>query len=518
MQSHLPLKQANKSFSFPNSDRWHFPNNIRHSAILGVLFTSCISCQNLTLTEHQKAHIISVNSRSLAEEQGSRKNTINLEDSNLQVKIDIDELGREFRKSRSKTKEILIFVHGGLISTNTGIESAVNKIERLKQRPDIFPVLVTWNSGFLSSLTQHLIYEVNGINYSLKGWHFKTFGLGPIIAPYNLVTDLAGGIAEAPRTTVNAFTKTSQNWDPAYNAWPDAFPSRQRYRHEIEKISPDNANPESNGFTVFSGNTTRFPIQLGTEYKTGVSAAIGASHIVSAPIKIGLSPIYEGLGRPAWQNMQRRASTLVHWSPSFITPSNGYKEKNDNRTDGVFCQVLKEIAQWKKANPGVKVTVAGHSMGTIVLNEAIREINAGNIELKIDKIIYMAAACSLRDFSQGAGAYIEKNKHCKAYNLCLHPKREISEYQPFRYIPACYAGSLLVWIDEFFESPRDFLGRSAGSFENCIAARHHLPQTKQFHLKAFESDPSSTNTPQRHGDFDDFPFWEESFHSISASP
>jgi pimeloyl-ACP methyl ester carboxylesterase len=189
----------------------------------------------------------------------------------------------------------------------------------------------------------------------------------------------------------------------------------------------------------------------------------------------------------------------------------------------VVPQILRTIRGWQQKDPNLKVTFAGHSMGTIVLNEAFRAMddNAGgnsrNCSVRVDKVIYLAGACSLRDFSDTAGRYLEKNKNCQLYAVCLHPKREVGE-KLMPYAPLVYSGSLLTWIDQFFQNPRDFPDRTFGSFENCIIAYKYLPQTPRFHLKCFDDNESFFNKlrpesgPQKHGQMGEFRFWDPVFY------
>ena len=166
-------------------------------------------------------------------------------------------------------------------------------------------------------------------------------------------------------------------------------------------------------------------------------------------------------------------------------------------------------------------------MGAMVLNEAFRGMEPtmssaqrprGAIPyIKMDRIIYLAAACSIRDFNDTAGQYLMQNTNTRCYNLCLNPAREVKEEFPTYATPIVLSGSLLMWIDEFFERPRDFQDRTLGSFENCIVAYRHMPNTSRFNLKAFKDDSPlvgrSKSGPQKHGEFASYPFWDEHFLS-----
>ena len=152
-------------------------------------------------------------------------------------------------------------------------------------------------------------------------------------------------------------------------------------------------------------------------------------------------------------------------------------------------------------------------MGAIVMNEAYRNFP----NLRVHRLVYMAAACTIRDFMVGPGRELERN-HTEFYNLCLHPRRELDEVEGYG-LPA--RGSLLTWIDEFFESPASFGDRTLGSFQNAVIAYRLLPQTSLVHFKAFginrKDDPTGFSAgPQKHGDFGNFPFWKSCYWSTNV--
>ncbi len=101
------------------------------------------------------------------------------------------------------------------------------------------------------------------------------------------------------------------------------------------------------------------------------------------------------------------------------------------------------------------------------------------------------------------------------YSLSLHPRKEISGNLNVDGVPV--RGSLLTWIDEFFQTPESFLDRTFGSFENAVIAYQLLPQTKRIHLKAFGvNGRKGLAGPQKHGDFNAFRFWESDYWSTDV--
>ena len=110
----------------------------------------------------------------------------------------------------------------------------------------------------------------------------------------------------------------------------------------------------------------------------------------------------------------------------------------------------------------------------------------------------MGAASSIRDFSESVVPYLQSNKKAQFYNLSLHPSAEVGE---MFYLEIAQRGSLLVWIDNFFENPDDFEGRTLGQWLNIMQSAHVIPNDvkAQINLKTF--DFSNRDHPQKHGQF-----------------
>src|SRR5205807_7605742 len=95
-----------------------------------------------------------------------------------------------------------------------------------------------------------------------------------------------------------------------------------------------------------------------------------------------------------------------------------------------------------------QITLVGHSMGAIVLNELVRRSTTEGVHY--DNIVYMAAACSVRDFQRSVVPYMQRHTTTNFYNLCLHPVNEVRERHAADLVPR---GSLLVWIDDMYSNP-----------------------------------------------------------------
>ena len=159
-------------------------------------------------------------------------------------------------------------------------------------------------------------------------------------------------------------------------------------------------------------------------------------------------------------------------------------------------------------------------MGTIVLNEWLRRDLLESKHVTYSNIVYMAGACSIRDFSRSVVPYLLQHQQTQFYNLMLHPLAELRERHRGYDLPP--RGSLLVWLDSFLADPQTPLDRTLGRWDNIIPATEVIPESirGQVTLKAFAlapyDDPSpptgqSDYGPQEHGQFRGRPYWCKEF-------
>ncbi|MBM4133912.1 MAG: hypothetical protein FJ245_09110 [Nitrospira sp.] len=187
-------------------------------------------------------------------------------------------------------------------------------------------------------------------------------------------------------------------------------------------------------------------------------------------------------------------------------------------------EVRKQPGEWE-------VTLVGHSMGTIILNEMIRrfgvvtEKDASGAErvtfvMPFNRIVYMAAASSIRDFEDTIFPYLTMNTNAQFYHLTLHEEAEERERQDLSipntdweipYFDPLMRGSLLVWIDDFLSNPQTYLDRTLGNYANLMLTAHDTPEglRDRIHIKAFSAGATEP-TPQKHAEFTNkFRFWRE---------
>ena len=211
--------------------------------------------------------------------------------------------------------------------------------------------------------------------------------------------------------------------------------------------------------------------------------ADGLRYFHTIPWKYSSGWLIDSAGKDLWENMLRHTNT-AYWKPEEFDIEN---DRNVITTlvspaKGALSEFMKELTRMIKQDSITKyeITLIGHSMGAILINEMIRLYP----ELPISNIVYMAAACSIQDFQHSVIPYFVDNDKAKFYNLSLHPISERSENNVWDLI---HRGSLLTWIGNFFASPSTHLDRTLGRWENVIQATHIIPDDikGRVHLKAF---------------------------------
>lgn len=445
------------------------------------------------------------------------------------------------KANRPGVEKVLIFCHGGLNARSQSWQSGLEICEEIERTSNgkIFPIGITWTSGFLPTYWDRIAYERNGISYrkTISSLLRGTSGL-----LFHFPSHVATGVARFPRTASSAFENSLQNWDSAYQLSPQSFPVKysfyqnlnnnfntgerkhKRYQWDtgIDNLAKSLPNPRT---LPPLPETPWFRTSMGR--LSGTNYILGLQNLISSPVQYTALPLIDSIGRPAWENMSKRTASLVR--PDLV---NLYANKTGSPSDSKPVAYLFE--QLCKRRSSIELELYGHSMGAMVFNEVVREIEAGRIhDPLLDRIVYMAAACSISDFNLTVGKYLTDHPKTNFHNLCLHPDCEIREtFQKFPLINLAIPGSLLVWIDTFYENPDTPLDRTLGSYVNVITNWRHLPRTSNFTVKAFGMQLSERHKertladgnwiapeseeynagPQKHGDFKDFHFWESEYY------
>jgi pimeloyl-ACP methyl ester carboxylesterase len=370
---------------------------------------------------------------------------------------------------------------------------------------------------------RHLAYERNGVSYRGTSIAFPA-ALG---SPLVFLSDLGRGVSRLPLNAILSAGKILQTSELLSGQTNKNFPVKGQLENTLAVLKYGTANDKprehflENGL-VYRANGHRgmnINVTLGTDHRSPDPIVVAKS-IVTYPAKLATEPILDALGTPAWGNMLRRTRSMFHPSENYIAQHSGKnsREIENERAQhkiGAATIFFQELANFMESHPDVHLDVIAHSMGTIVMNEAF----VLTPHLRVRNLVYMAAACSIRDFQASAGRYLNDSR-CKTdfYNLSLHPRAELDESE-FKGIPM--KGSLLVWIDEFFQAPESFGDRTLGTFENAVIAKDFLPDTPRVHLKAFPMHgpcpPGLCLGPQTHPDFTTYAFWRQNFWATDYS-
>jgi hypothetical protein len=419
------------------------------------------------------------------------------------------------RVIRSGKKRIALYIHGGRVTIGQAVDSACRVGPVIYNDPECsaYPIFICWESGDLSTYLDHLAFERNGVSYK----HSSAATLSGLASPLVLGADLGRGISRIPINTLMNFGKLLQNSDLLVgdNKW--AFPIKQKFENCLADYLDHSANIREQ---IKSGFV--YPRPLRKDDLLQISLGPDADHyqlkfVAHASITIPLQIASEGLldagGTAEWSNMVGRTRAMFHAPRKYLPQEPGSKEPQDGAGTMFFAKLDRFLKDNKAINNDIGLDIYAHSMGSMVTNEAFALFP----DLPASNIVFMAAASSIRQFANTTGRHIA-TYHTPFYNLSLHPRAELDEVEVYG-VPV--RGSLLTWIDEFFESPASFGDRTLGTFENAIIARDQLPRGSTIHLKAFgieNGDGKKTCRyagPQKHGDFDQYYFWRYEFREPS---
>jgi pimeloyl-ACP methyl ester carboxylesterase len=425
--------------------------------------------------------------------------------------------------SAVRTRKILIHVHGGLNSFGSALANSQNLYQRIMGDQDFadryYPFFICWNSDGLSTYGEHL-FEVSQGEYHPV--------LNTAISPISAAVDIASGIVSSPITW----------WRQTFSIdLPAGLGMDYLDKHDVAAKNPRILRDY--GLDIGMGRTDRDFSDLSWSF---------AKYWVTFPFKLVSNPLACGMGKSAWDMMLRRTDNIFHVPGELQLDDEGLRSidaKGSHMvaqgTAAVFIEHLENhLRAAGAADPGIRyeITVVGHSMGAIVLNQVLTVYP----DLPIRRIIYMAPACSISDAAASVVPFVKRRNatarppidaraaqvpdggsratlrdragYTQFYLLTLAPQAEKSEASGYELLPR---GSLLEWIDNFYSTPPSAVDRTLGTWENIVSAVNpFLPIGGDIHIKSFGW--RSGSEPSTHGSFNRCPFWKESFRSIPPTP
>lgn len=404
--------------------------------------------------------------------------------------------------AESKTNKIMFFIHGGMNFTSGAVVRAAELLDKGDiARKGYYPIFICWDSNPFTTYLEHLFWVRAGKTEKYGRSHAYSL----ITSPLYLFGDFGRAITRMP-AEISALASSD-----TYAMHPDSFTEYQLMQEEYAYLQGGSNGEKPPG---------EIAVSQGPNRRTATSEVVrGASLVLSAPFKLATEPIIDGIGVGAWDNMLRRTDTMFDATPTRKDYRRPVQERLKYSPTGALSIFMTGLTEAKR---DYKLTIVGHSMGTIIANRMIRDYN----ELDYQNIIYMAAACRVFDYESSVIAYLKNPEHSgtKFYNLSLHPKCEAGEVYHMGTMPLDVPprGSLLVWIDTIFGNPQSEERRMLGIFQTALIESSRIPSDirKQIVYKAFDADCPETPAdkaagivrhPQKHGDFSNSPFWEEDF-------
>ncbi|MEK7747935.1 MAG: hypothetical protein AAB300_02520 [Nitrospirota bacterium] len=318
------------------------------------------------------------------------------------------------------------------------------------------------------------------------------------LAPIYLGADIARGVVRVPVVSLPQIVndvKTLPFLEPFQSELCTAQKMISEYQEDLK-----------------NGTSSTISISMGQDKRSRSEMAISfLTYIPTLPLKWVLSPMaLDMFGKNSWEMMNRSARMLFHDEKEFNSGS------PHTQPSGGLHQFMSQFEKEVSREPETwEITVIGHSMGTIVMNEMIRRFN-----INYANIVYMAGATSVRDYEDTIFPYLETHQETEVYHLTLHPIAEIRERW---WMDSIMRGSLLMWVDQFLSQPQTRLDRTVGKFTNLMSTVHDTPGMsesgqfrdlrRQIHIKAFGSGNGEIG-PQKHGDFNDAAFWKPTFWAV----
>lgn len=388
--------------------------------------------------------------------------------------------------------QLTVFIHGGL-NTSQSVSERVEQLWQPMLADCKYPLFISWRSGFPHNYLDHLLFLRRGEYDSTGDGSFfdgaSDFIKGPLTAPFVLMEDTLRAVSRIPAST--------------YHMLLDQNITLQNVAGSTLNTDNLDATGDETQIRGIHLHMQKSKDEEQLEFKDLWS--------IANPIKLVTAPYVDSLGSGAWNSMLRRTDLVLSpAAPGSWTAEAKQTVPDDTRSCPVeirngITPVSEFFNVWQCKYPGKPIHLIGHSMGSIIGNKIL----ANNPEINFTRIVYMAAACSLNDIAEIVSPYLTHHPDSEFYNLSLDPLRD--QFENSSYIDAVPRGSLLWWIDNTIGTVNSFEDRTAGYWNNIIkGAPHIFPEKirKQVHLTKFGMDARS---PQSHGSFGDFPFWQENF-------
>lgn len=452
---------------------------------------------------------------------------------------------------------LLVYAHGGMVSHQDAVMDA-ERLAPAMMADGYTPLFLVWTSDPVTSYVNRLCCVMDGHETPIWQGYF---------APVRVVGDVVAGVGRAPESYGKQFLRFVDSLTPGISQRAYRLSGRE-HRSDRAYLPSCTRRPDSDA----SWNDARviLPLYCDTDDLNDDGRPPGGREVAyyaNTPTRM-VTTWAQGIGASAWDNMVRRTRMAFRASPAFVRHVHSSDNAGDCRAfsrlgaaasyvrtaaerdvdngrageSGTFERFFQRLRCELQREPlagRVEVHFYGHSMGAIVGDELLGRFP----DLPYRRIVYMAAADSIREFSNAALPIIEDEaRGVEFYNLMLHPMAEAREMHGYGAVPQ---GSLLEWIDEMFEGPRSPDDRRMGKWDNIRGAHQYFPPSamprmtfRVFPLReatperfgsecAVMANPEDIERPLRrchpieHGEFNHYSFWRERYligHMAEAPP
>ncbi len=448
-----------------------------------MLFPKNISASEKELLNQ---HVIVISKSGKGKDPVSLKNIRS--DSLFREKIKFIVANIEQKVANNEVDRVVIFLHGGLTNYRKTRKRALELTDAMLT-DRVYPIFVSWNSGTGSSYLEHLVLIRQGQ---------KSLIFGLLSSPLVLTSDAASGLAMSP---LSMFSTIKNDLTTIASDYPSIA---DKCSHSIATVY----NKQEYGKNPLK-------INEGTDKRTvGSKLLRGCMYTITFPFKVATEPILTAGGKPSWDIMLRRTQALYRKEAEFdirhIRKDSAKVAKHLHETPtGALSVAIEELLKIQTLTDtirNVEVDLVAHSMGAIIANQLLAKYTT----FKFDNIVYMGAACSIKEFETMTVPYLMVNNRTKFFNLSLHP---IAERRESNALDIVIRGSLLEWIDQLFTTPASLKERTMGKWTNLMQTAHIFPIEirDQLFFRCFDVGVDKKAQPQKHGDFSDFSFWEKDF-------
>ncbi len=382
--------------------------------------------------------------------------------------------------------KIVLFIHGGLVEEEVIAQRVQSVYKQIL--PHAYPIFVNWRSGLFDSYAYQIAKVRNGeLSNSAKfSW------------PVFLLTDIADYFVHAPKSWIISGTHAIKG-------------GVLRKREAINKsLSSYDDAYDSVRFTGNGSYSNNFVNSL--------------QWWLAGPIKAFTTPAVHVIGKPAWDEMLRRADNVVY--PTNFNSIDEAADIDKPTRLSALGELLKKLQEYQSGSErndstskhDFEIDIVGHSMGAIIVNRLLSQQS----EFKFNNIVHMASADTVGALFADIVPYLRNNEDARFFSLHLHPRNEERETNAFGLAPT---GSLLIYIEDMYTTPDSVMTRRSGAWDNIARVFDRLPKDNEIsdrlNFTVFGLDKLAFNKnkidqasrvdhPQKHGDFSRTRFWLES--------